>query len=88
MDVGFLSRPETKALADALIHIISDGTLAKQYGMNGRERVVTHYSWDDTVNQTLKLYQEVIKPIREKNIEQESHTASPDSVSTHGRTGK
>jgi len=79
---------DPEALADALIQIISDETRAKQYGMNGRERVVSHYSWDDTVNQTLKLYQEVIKPMREKNIEQESHNASPDSVSTYGRTGK
>jgi glycosyltransferase involved in cell wall biosynthesis len=79
---------DSEALAEALIQIVTDPDRARELGENGRERVVADFSWDDTVNQTLKLYQEVIQSMREKNIEQESHNASPDSVPTYGRTGK
>lgn len=58
---GFLvPTKDPLAIADRVSEIIADSTLAKQFGENGRENVVTNYSWKDTVEQTIKLYKGLI----------------------------
>lgn len=51
---------DSEALAEALIQIVTDSDRARELGENGRERVVSDFSWDDTVRKTLELYEEVI----------------------------
>ena len=49
------------ALADALCRVITDREFAKTCGMNGRIKIVSQYSWDDTVDETLACYEDVIR---------------------------
>ncbi|MBC2748652.1 MAG: glycosyltransferase family 4 protein [ANME-2 cluster archaeon] len=58
---GFLvPTKDPRAIADKVSKIITDNTLAKQLGKNGRENVVANYSWKDTVEQTIRLYEGLI----------------------------
>ena len=49
-----------RALAEAIYRIISDKKLAQKLGETGRKKVVENYSWEDTVNKTINLYEELI----------------------------
>ena len=51
---------DSQALAEAIFRIISDKELAQKLGENGRKKVVDNYSWEDTVNKTINLYEELI----------------------------
>lgn len=51
---------DSEALAEALIQIVTDPDRARQLGENGRDRVTSDFSWEDTVRKTLELYEEVI----------------------------
>lgn len=51
---------DSEALAEALIQIVTELDRARELGENGRKRVVSDFSWDDTVRRTLELYEEVI----------------------------
>lgn len=58
---GFLvPTKDPVAIADRVLEIIADSTLAEQLGKNGRENVVANYSWKDTVEQTIRLYEGLI----------------------------
>ena len=55
---GFLvPTKDSQAIADRVSEIITDSTLAEQFGKNGRDNVVSNYSWKDTVEQTIRLYE-------------------------------
>jgi glycosyltransferase involved in cell wall biosynthesis len=47
------------AIADRVSEIITDSTLAERLGKNGRENVITNYSWVDTILKTNGLYDEL-----------------------------
>lgn len=47
---------DAMAVADALSTLVSDPALARDLGESARARVVSQYSWDDTVMRTLDLY--------------------------------
>lgn len=49
-----------QTLADSISEALSDSSLAIKFGENGRRRVVENYSWKDTVNRTVQLYEELI----------------------------
>ena len=51
---------DPQALADAIYRIISDKELAQKLGENGRKKVVENYSWEDTVNKTINIYEGLI----------------------------
>jgi len=51
---------EPGALADAIYQIISNPDLARRLGDLGREKIVSQYSWDDTVEKTIILYEDVV----------------------------
>jgi glycosyltransferase involved in cell wall biosynthesis len=51
---------DPQALAEGILKIISDETLALKLGENGRKKVVENNSWIDTVKKTVKLYEDLI----------------------------
>ena len=51
---------DSQAVSDAVSKILADQSLANTLGKNGREKMITHFSWEDTVKQTLLLYEELI----------------------------
>ena len=55
------------AVADALSELASDPALAHNLGQAARAKVVSQYSWDDTVAKTLVLYASLIRPIQGGN---------------------
>lgn len=52
---------DSQKLAEAFMRIVADRDQARQFGVNGRDRVVSDFSWEDTVRRTLELYKEVIE---------------------------
>lgn len=52
---------DSKALADAIIKILKNRSLAKKMGENGRKLVEKKYSWDNVAKQIEKVYLEVKK---------------------------
>jgi glycosyltransferase involved in cell wall biosynthesis len=60
-DAGLaVPKEDPQALADGISKIISDKSFAQRLGENGRRNVVENYSWDDTVEKTIELYEELI----------------------------
>lgn len=58
---GFLvPTRDPQALVDNISIILSDKELAMRMGNNGRTNAVNHYSWEDTVKRTIKLYERLI----------------------------
>jgi len=51
------------AVADALSELASDPALAHKLGQSARAKVVSQYSWDDTVAKTLELYLSLIHAV-------------------------
>jgi glycosyltransferase involved in cell wall biosynthesis len=52
------------AVADALSTLVSDPGLAHNLGQSARAKVVSYYSWADTVAKTLDLYTHLMHPAR------------------------
>ena len=64
------------AVADALSTLVSDPVLARNLGQSARARVVSQYSWDDTVARTLDLYASLVHSIpRDRGTSRVSKTA-------------
>jgi glycosyltransferase involved in cell wall biosynthesis len=56
---GLLVEPRnSKALAKAIVNVLSDENLAKRLGVEGRKHVERKYTWDLSVQRTLKIYEE------------------------------
>ena len=47
-------------LAETLSNMISNESLARKFGANGRKKVVKNNSWENTVKRTIKLYEGLI----------------------------
>jgi glycosyltransferase involved in cell wall biosynthesis len=59
-ETGLLVRPgDPKVLADALLRVIGDGSLAKRLGEAGRERAKRLFSWDSIAERHLEVYERV-----------------------------
>lgn len=54
---------EHKALADAVIHVLSNPSAARAMGVAGRQRVATHFSLANMMQRTQALYDELLQPI-------------------------
>jgi glycosyltransferase involved in cell wall biosynthesis len=68
------------AVADALSTLVSDPALARSLGRSAREKVVSQYSWDDTVARTLDLYASLLHPAsRDRNTSRISNAAEKSS---------
>jgi len=59
---GFLIRPrDTKELADKIIKVLSDDTLRRRMGYEGRKLVEERFTWERAAQETLKVYDQVLK---------------------------
>ncbi|MCM2465668.1 hypothetical protein DIC75_04965 [Methanoculleus sp. CWC-02] len=68
------------AVADALSALVSEPALARNLGQSAREKVVSQYSWDDTVARTLDLYASLLHPAsRDRNTSRISNVAEKSS---------
>ncbi len=76
----------SQAIADAMSQIISSSDLARTLGENGRKRVLTGFSWDDTVCRTLDLYQEILGSDTEYQ-HRLSHGSDPSSQGSNTAPG-
>jgi len=47
-------------LAESILEVLSDKSLATRLGVAGRKRAVTHFGWDKVANQTIDLYRSLI----------------------------
>jgi glycosyltransferase involved in cell wall biosynthesis len=60
-DVGIaIPAKDSCAIVDAVSEIYSNPKLAEQFGINGRNKAVEKYSWNDTVLKTTNMYEELI----------------------------
>jgi len=60
-DAGMVVPPgDPRAVADAILEITTNKDLLQRLGENARMKVVSKYSWADTVGKTLELYEEAI----------------------------
>jgi len=58
---GILVEPRNYIqLASAIVSLLKDWDLRRKMGLEARRRVLRLFSWDNAVNQTLKLYKEVL----------------------------
>jgi glycosyltransferase involved in cell wall biosynthesis len=56
-DLGvFAPRGDATALANAIVSLLQDPTGAQELGQKLRERVVMHFSWENTARQLMKAY--------------------------------
>ncbi len=60
------SQPEP--LAEAIIEVLADQPRRQAMGVQGRERIVAHFSFAAMVGQYLALYREVIEPLAEDSV--------------------
>ena len=51
---------DAKSISSALCHLVSNPELMKEYGENGRRKITQCYDWEDTVNQTTKLLENIV----------------------------
>jgi glycosyltransferase involved in cell wall biosynthesis len=51
---------DSQTLADSILEVLSNSSLAEKFRENGRRNVVENYSWKDTVRKTIRLYEELI----------------------------
>lgn len=51
---------DPEALADAIVSLARDGGLRREYGRRARKRIQTHFNIDQTIEQMLSLFNEVL----------------------------
>jgi glycosyltransferase involved in cell wall biosynthesis len=51
---------DTEALAQALKRVLDDDDLAAELGQAGRDRVMTHYTWQSVAKQTVQWYRDYL----------------------------
>jgi starch synthase len=60
-ETGLLVPPaDPKALADALNRVLRDRALGRRMGLEGRKRVVEHFSWTSIARKTLATYEQML----------------------------
>ena len=61
-ETGFVvPKKNYKAIAEKLKELILNENLRKEFGKNGRQRVLNLYNWDDNVENMINVYKEIIK---------------------------
>lgn len=61
VDCGICIDPnDSKAISDAIQVLLSDKTIAKQMGENGRDAVLTTYNWESEEKKLIQIYKELI----------------------------
>jgi len=59
-ETGLLVKPESDALAKAVLDLISNETLRERMGTKGREFVCANFSWSNCAEKMLKVYHEAL----------------------------
>jgi glycosyltransferase involved in cell wall biosynthesis len=59
-ETGYLVKPGSRELADALLRLVSNFSLREKMGMKGREFVSNNYSWDVCARRMLEVYREAL----------------------------
>ncbi len=59
-ETGLLVKPSSNELAEAIIKLLSDCSLRKELGGNGREFVTTNFSWNICAQRMVQIYCEAI----------------------------
>lgn len=60
-DTALYARPaDATALAEALLQMLDNTTLARELGLRGRQRVVEKFSWDNVAKRLMSYYQKLI----------------------------
>ncbi len=59
-ETGFLMKPDSRQLAEAVMKLLSNCSLREKMGSRGREFVSTNFSWDICAQRMLKVYREAV----------------------------
>jgi glycosyltransferase involved in cell wall biosynthesis len=62
-ETGFLVKPDSHDLADAILRLLSDRSLRERMGHRGREFVSNNFSWDACAQRMLQVYREALGDI-------------------------
>jgi glycosyltransferase involved in cell wall biosynthesis len=57
-ETGFLMKPDSRKLAEAVMKLLANYSLREKMGSNGREYVSSNFSWDVCAKKMLKVYRE------------------------------
>jgi glycosyltransferase involved in cell wall biosynthesis len=57
---GLVTKLDPRALADAIIQILKDKTVAREMGRLGRSAVMENYSWPNIAEQIIQVYRHLI----------------------------
>jgi len=57
-ETGFLMKPDSRQLAEAVMKLLANYSLREKLGSNGRVYVSANYSWDACAQKMLKVYRE------------------------------
>lgn len=64
---GLLVEPRNpKAIADAVIKLLSDDSMRERMGKQGREHVIKNYNWALNIEERERLYRELIEKIKSR----------------------
>jgi len=59
-ETGLLMKPDSNALADAIMKLLANWSLRETMGSKGRKYVVDNFSWDVCAQKMLKVYREAL----------------------------
>jgi glycosyltransferase involved in cell wall biosynthesis len=59
-ETGLLMKPDSNALADAIMKLLANWSLRETMGNKGRKFVVDNFSWDISAQKMLKVYHEAL----------------------------
>ena len=62
-ETGFLMKPNSRELADAVMKLLGSWSLRETMGSKGRKFVADNFSWDVCAQKMLKVYQEVFATV-------------------------
>ena len=57
---GYLVNQEPQQIADRILYLIDNPSIAGQLGQNGFEKVTNHYSWEHLAHLTENVYREIL----------------------------
>ena len=60
-DAGLLFEPgKIQQLEDSLLYLLTDSSLAKNFGLKARERAVSEFSWDIVAQRVITVYRNLL----------------------------
>ncbi len=62
-ETGLLMKPDSNALADAIMKLLASWSLRETMGNKGRKFVVDNFSWDVCAQKMLKVYREALAAV-------------------------